>query len=373
MGLAWTAMGGATLYVEAARVVTGATAPPGDAAADAAATSDGGGKGSGRGGGGGGMVTTGQLGDVMRESAAIAHTFARAFLAEKDPSKGSFFADNTVHVHVPAGATPKDGPSAGCTIVTALLSLALGRAAAPDLAMTGEVTLTGRVLPVGGIKEKLLAARRSGVRTVIFPEGNRRDYDEVRGVSHAASWWPSWEAEGGEDRKGVARPRRVAALCCNSPPLSRLQTKTNPPKPLPKPFQTTTKQQQNNNKTFQSHQSQGPRRPQGRRRAALCRDVRRGVRPRARRRRRARAVRGGRRARRGGGGGGGAAAGGEGRRRRRRRGGGCGRVAVGRVSARGGVQPTPLLCVMKSLFGAPERAWWCKCANQRKGVASGLR
>jgi hypothetical protein len=99
------------------------------------------------------------LGDVMRESATIAHTYARAFLAAKDPDN-RFFSDTALHVHVPAGATPKDGPSAGCTIITALLSLALGRPAAPDLAMTGEVTLTGRVLPIGGVKEKLLAARR---------------------------------------------------------------------------------------------------------------------------------------------------------------------------------------------------------------------
>mmetsp|Transcript_22464 Transcript_22464/g.62033 ORF Transcript_22464/g.62033 Transcript_22464/m.62033 type:complete len:1027 (-) Transcript_22464:288-3368(-) len=159
MGLAWTAMGGSTLYVEAAQVVTGAT--------DKEA--------SGR---GGVMTTTGQLGDVFRESATIAHTFARSYMATKDINN-KFLTASAVHVHVPQGATPKDGPSAGCTIVTALLSLALNKPVAPDLAMTGEVTLTGRVLPIGGVKEKILAARRSGVKKVIFPQANRADYDEL--------------------------------------------------------------------------------------------------------------------------------------------------------------------------------------------------
>ena len=102
----------------------------------------------------------GQLGDVFRESTSIAHTFARRFLSEHVDPANKFFAASALHVHVPAGATPKDGPSAGCTVVTALLSLALGKPVAPDLAMTGEVTLTGRVLPIGGVKEKVLAARR---------------------------------------------------------------------------------------------------------------------------------------------------------------------------------------------------------------------
>jgi Lon-like ATP-dependent protease len=110
-------------------------------------------------GSGGRLITTGQLGDVMRESASIAHTYARSFLHTKQPGSG-FFDKTSVHVHVPAGATPKDGPSAGCTIITALLSLALGRPVAAGLAMTGEVSLTGKVLPIGGVKEKLLAARR---------------------------------------------------------------------------------------------------------------------------------------------------------------------------------------------------------------------
>ncbi len=152
-GLAWTPLGGATLYVEAAAVAGG----------------------EGR----GGLVATGKLGEVMRESATIAHVLARRLLADAAPDAARFFAERAVHVHVPAGATPKDGPSAGAAVTTALLSLALGRAVRGDLAMTGEVTLTGRVLPVGGIKEKALAARRAGLRLLALPEGNRRDWEEL--------------------------------------------------------------------------------------------------------------------------------------------------------------------------------------------------
>ncbi|KAG1661222.1 hypothetical protein FOA52_008267 [Chlamydomonas sp. UWO 241] len=152
MGLAWTSMGGATLYVEAANVFGSESK--------------------------GAMATTGQLGDVFRESATIAQTFARAYLGRVQPGNNAL-TQRALHVHVPAGATPKDGPSAGVTIATALLSLALNKPVAPDLAMTGEVTLTGRVLPIGGVKEKVLAAKRSGVKTIIFPEANRRDFDEL--------------------------------------------------------------------------------------------------------------------------------------------------------------------------------------------------
>ena len=157
MGLAWTSMGGSTLYVE-----SGVVGPSEK--------------------GKGGLRTTGQLGDVMQESAVIAHSFARGFFRDRAPPDGfdpAFFEDSLLHVHVPAGATPKDGPSAGCTIVTALLSLASKRPVRENLAMTGEVTLTGRVLPVGGIKEKVIAARRSGVTTLVLPEGNRADFSEV--------------------------------------------------------------------------------------------------------------------------------------------------------------------------------------------------
>ncbi|XP_022743473.1 lon protease homolog 1, mitochondrial-like [Durio zibethinus] len=152
MGLAWTAMGGSTLYIETIQVEQGE--------------------------GKGALHLTGQLGDVMKESAQIAHTLARAILVEKEPDN-PFFADSKLHLHVPAGATPKDGPSAGCTMITSMLSLAMKKPVRKDLAMTGEVTLTGRILPIGGVKEKTIAARRSEVKTIIFPSANRRDYDEL--------------------------------------------------------------------------------------------------------------------------------------------------------------------------------------------------
>ncbi|XP_059648424.1 lon protease homolog 1, mitochondrial-like [Cornus florida] len=152
MGLAWTAMGGSTLYIETALVEEAE--------------------------GKGALHLTGQLGDVMKESAQIGHTVARAILLEKEPDN-PFFANSKLHLHVPAGATPKDGPSAGCTMITSLLSLAMKKPVKKDLAMTGEVTLTGRILPIGGVKEKTIAARRSDVKTIIFPAANRRDFDEL--------------------------------------------------------------------------------------------------------------------------------------------------------------------------------------------------
>ena len=124
MGLAWTAMGGSTLYIETTQVEELE------------------GKGS--------LHATGQLGDVMKESTQIAHTVARAILLEKEP-ENTFFADSKLHLHVPAGATPKDGPSAGCTMITSMLSSAMKKPVKKDLAMTGEVTLTGRILPIGGV------------------------------------------------------------------------------------------------------------------------------------------------------------------------------------------------------------------------------
>ncbi|KAG2244505.1 hypothetical protein Bca52824_093667 [Brassica carinata] len=152
MGLAWTSMGGSTLYIETTVVEEGE--------------------------GKGGLNITGQLGDVMKESTQIAHTVARKILLEKEP-ENLFFANSKLHLHVPAGATPKDGPSAGCTMITSLLSLAMNKPVKEDLAMTGEVTLTGRILPIGGVKEKTIAARRSQVKTIIFPEANRRDFEEL--------------------------------------------------------------------------------------------------------------------------------------------------------------------------------------------------
>lgn len=152
MGLAWTSMGGSTLYVETSLVEQGE--------------------------GKGALNLTGQLGEVMKESAQIANTVARAILIEKDP-ENQFFANSKVHLHVPAGATPKDGPSAGCTMITSLLSLSMKKLVKKDLAMTGEVTLTRKILPIGGVKEKTIAARRSDVKTIIFPSANRRDFDEL--------------------------------------------------------------------------------------------------------------------------------------------------------------------------------------------------
>ena len=151
-GLAWTAMGGATLPVEATRVHELNK----------------------------GFKLTGQLGGVMKESAEIAYSFvsgnAKAFKVPKD-----YFEKSFVHVHVPEGATPKDGPSAGVTMTTALISLATGRKIDRPLAMTGEITLTGKVLPVGGIREKVIASRRLGIRELVLPDDNRRDVDELPG------------------------------------------------------------------------------------------------------------------------------------------------------------------------------------------------
>jgi ATP-dependent Lon protease len=147
-GLAVTGAGGDVLFVEA-------TAMPGDAH----------------------LTLTGQLGDVMKESAHIALSYLKAHGRELgiDPAD----LDRSLHVHVPAGAIPKDGPSAGVTMVTALASLASGRPVRSDVGMTGEVTLNGRVLPIGGVKQKLLAAHRAGLTTVFLPQRNEPDLDDV--------------------------------------------------------------------------------------------------------------------------------------------------------------------------------------------------
>ena len=150
-GLAWTPVGGEVLFVEATAM-----------------------SGSGR------LTITGQLGDVMRESAQAALSYVRANAADLVPDlPADWFATHDIHIHVPAGAIPKDGPSAGVTMVTALASLLSGRAVKADVAMTGEVTLTGQVLPIGGLKEKALAAQRSGIHTVIAPAHNEQDIDEI--------------------------------------------------------------------------------------------------------------------------------------------------------------------------------------------------
>ena len=149
-GLAWTAMGGATLGVECARIHTLNR----------------------------GFQLSGQLGDVMKESANIAYGYVMSNL-EAFGADERFFNESMVHLHVPEGATPKDGPSAGVTMATALLSLALNKAPKTGYAMTGELTLTGQVLPVGGIREKVIAAKRVGIKKLILPEDNRRDYEEL--------------------------------------------------------------------------------------------------------------------------------------------------------------------------------------------------
>lgn len=157
MGLAWTAMGGSALYIETARrKLIEAKDKKGD----------------------GSLELTGHLGDVMKESARIALTVARNYIKQNDPNN-DFLESSHMHLHVPEGATPKDGPSAGVTIVTALLSLAKGKAIRQNVAMTGEVSLMGKVLPVGGIKEKTIAAKRSGVDCIILPEENKKDYTDL--------------------------------------------------------------------------------------------------------------------------------------------------------------------------------------------------
>jgi ATP-dependent Lon protease len=149
-GLAWTAMGGTTLAIEASLIHDGSR----------------------------GFKQTGQLGDVMRESAQIAYSFVASHLEELGGAE-HFFDDAFIHLHVPEGATPKDGPSAGVTMATALLSIAKNKKVIRDIAMTGELTLTGRVLPVGGIKEKVIAAKRAGLNELILPADNERDFDEM--------------------------------------------------------------------------------------------------------------------------------------------------------------------------------------------------
>ena len=148
-GLAWTPVGGDILFIEATRV-----------------------PGSGR------LILTGQLGDVMKESAQAALSLVKS-QSEALGLDPALFEKSDIHVHVPAGAIPKDGPSAGVAIYTSLVSLLTNRTVRNDAAMTGEISLRGLVLPVGGIKEKTVAAHRAGIRTVLLPARNRKDLDDI--------------------------------------------------------------------------------------------------------------------------------------------------------------------------------------------------
>ncbi len=148
-GLAWTSVGGEILFIEATRMF-----------------------------GTGKLQLTGQLGDVMKESAQAALSYVRTN-AERLGIPKDFLEKSDIHIHIPAGAMPKDGPSAGVTMFTALTSMLTGICVRHDVAMTGEITLRGRVLPIGGLKEKVLAAHRAGIKRVIVPERNKADLDEV--------------------------------------------------------------------------------------------------------------------------------------------------------------------------------------------------
>ena len=149
-GLAWTAVGGVTLDVQ------GVDTP---------------GKGE--------VTLTGTLGNVMKESASVAMTYVKANLKKYPPKDKDFFKDRTIHLHFPEGATPKDGPSAGITITTAIVSVLTNKKVRQDIAMTGEITITGDVLAIGGVREKVIGAHRAGIKEVILPEDNRVDTDEI--------------------------------------------------------------------------------------------------------------------------------------------------------------------------------------------------
>ena len=151
IGLAWTPYGGATLIVESIGITNKK---------------------------GGGLKLTGQLGEVMSESANIAYSYVQHLLKDRDEA-AKVFNNNIIHIHVPAGATPKDGPSAGITMATSLYSMATNKKIKPGLAMTGELTLTGRVFPVGGIKEKIIAAKKANMKEIILPRENRKDLDDI--------------------------------------------------------------------------------------------------------------------------------------------------------------------------------------------------
>ena len=150
IGLAWTSMGGDTLLIESTSFT-----------------------------GKGGLILTGQMGDVMKESSQIAFNWARKFAIERGIKKAKWFDENIVHLHIPEGATPKDGPSAGITMATTFVSLFKNKKIKPNFAMTGELSLTGQVLPIGGLREKTVAAKRNKIKTIIIPKANERDLEDI--------------------------------------------------------------------------------------------------------------------------------------------------------------------------------------------------
>ena len=151
IGLAWTSMGGDTLLIESIAI-------PGEK---------------------GGLQLTGRLGDVMKESAQIAMNWVKSYALAHGIVGGDWFERNAVHLHIPEGATPKDGPSAGITMATAFMSLLTGRIIRPNVAMTGELALGGQVMPIGGLREKTVAAKRNGIRTIFIPRANERDLEDI--------------------------------------------------------------------------------------------------------------------------------------------------------------------------------------------------
>jgi ATP-dependent Lon protease len=189
-GLAWTPTGGDILFVEAARVP-----------------------------GGGKLILTGQLGNVMKESAqaALSLVKARASARGIDPSS---FEKSDIHVHVPAGAIPKDGPSAGVAMFIALASLLTGRTVRNDVAMTGEISLRGLVLPIGGVKNKVLAAVRAGIGTVLLPERNRKDYEDVPEAAREAVRFV-WLATVDDAIEAALEPLREGAVEAPAPDARR--------------------------------------------------------------------------------------------------------------------------------------------------------
>lgn len=150
IGLAWTSMGGDTLLIETVPIL-----------------------------GKEGFTLTGQMGDVMKESASIALSWVKRYIVDRRVKEPEWFDRNTIHLHLPEGAVPKDGPSAGITMATALLSLLMNKPIAPALAMTGELSLTGQVLPIGGLREKTVAAKRNKIKHIIIPQSNVRDLDDI--------------------------------------------------------------------------------------------------------------------------------------------------------------------------------------------------